>query len=71
MAKENILSEEALRKYEMQTKEGEGIVNLVVSGRMESFVAIPACFDNPIWGYGPWAIDMDGYYENFLQKYRR
>ena len=36
---------------------------------MESFCGLIACADKPIVGFGPWAMDEDGYKEEFLAKY--
>lgn len=63
------LGEEALRKYEVQTRGDTGVVALLIGGRMESFCGLIACVDKPIIGFGPWAEDNDGYVNDFLQKY--
>ena len=36
---------------------------------MESFCGLLACVDKPIVGFGPWAIDRDGYTSEFLRRY--
>lgn len=63
------LGEEALKKYEMQTKGDGSIKALLLGGRMESFCGLIACVDNPIIGFGPWAEDNSGYTAEFLKKY--
>ena len=63
------LSEEAIKKYERQTSGGGGIIRLLISGRTSSFTGIPAILDKPIVGHGPWALDYNGYAEQFLSKY--
>lgn len=63
------LGEKALKKYEVQTKGKTGIMALLMGGRMESFCGLLACVDKPIVGFGPWAIDYDGYQAEFLAKY--
>ena len=63
------LGEEALRKYETQTRGDAGIMALLIGGRMESFCGLIACVDKPIIGFGPWPEDRDGYINEFLQKY--
>ena len=63
------LGEEALKKYERQTKGDTSITALLLGGRMESFCGLIACVDKPIVGFGPWAIDNDGYVGEFLDKY--
>ena len=63
------LGEEALKKYEGQTKGDKSLMGLLLGGRMESFCGLIACVDKPIVGFGPWAEDRDGYAEEFLIKY--
>lgn len=63
------LGEDALRKYEQQTHGESGIVRLIVGGRAESFIGLLACRDKPIVGWGPWALDENGYTEEFMEKY--
>lgn len=64
------LGEESRQKYERQTSGGTGgIGRLILGGRAESFVGILACRDKPIVGWGPWAIDENGYAEEFITKY--
>lgn len=63
------LGEEALKKYEQQTQGDTSIMALLLGGRMESFCGLIACVDNPIIGFGPWAMDNDGYTGEFLEKY--
>ena len=40
-----------------------------MGGRLEFFVGLYANLQKPIIGYGPWALDQDGYYEDFLYKF--
>ena len=56
-------------KYENQTHGDKRIVSLLIGGRIDSFVGLFACFDKPIVGWGPWAADVNGYYDEFLSKY--
>lgn len=63
------LGEESQKKYEMQSKGEKSIVKLLLGGRMESFCGLIACVDKPIVGFGPWALDKNGYVETFLTKY--
>lgn len=63
------LGEEALQKYEHQTQGDTSIKKLLLGGRMESFCGLIACVDKPIIGFGPWAMDNDGYVSEFLSKY--
>ena len=64
-----ILGTDAQTKYEGQTKAGHGLLAMLMSGRKEFFMAIPAALDNPIWGYGPHAEDKNEYALRFLFKY--
>jgi hypothetical protein len=63
------LGEDALKKYEMQTQGDNSIKKLLLGGRMDSFCGFLACFDKPIVGFGPWAMDEAGYVSEFLAKY--
>ena len=63
------LGEEALAKYESQTQGDTSIKKLLLGGRMESFCGLIACVDKPIIGFGPWAMDTEGYVGEFLSKY--
>ena len=69
LARHEVFGAKFTEKYEHQTQEGRDIISLIVKGRAESFVGLWACVDKPIVGWGPWAMDVDGYYENFLRKY--
>ena len=68
-AEHNLLGEKARAKYEGQTKRGKDVLSVLMGGRGESFVGLFACIDNPFIGFGPWALDDKGYYEDFLAKY--
>ena len=63
------LTNEAREKYENQTKTGKGLLGLIMGGRSEFFVGLMAAIDQPIYGHGPWPLDHNGYYENFISKY--
>lgn len=63
------LGEDAQRKYEIQSKGDKSIMKLLLGGRMEAFCGLIACVDKPIVGFGPWALDKDGYVGEFLTKY--
>lgn len=63
------LGEDALKKYEQQTRGDTGIMALLLGGRMDSFCGLIACVDKPIVGFGPWARDEYGYTAEFLNKY--
>lgn len=63
------LGEQARAKYEHQTASGSGIVQLLVGGRADAFVGLLAIARSPIFGKGYWALDTEGYYEEFLAKY--
>lgn len=63
------MGEASREKYIAQTRGGTGVVQLLISGRLESFVGFLACVDNPIFGLGPWAQDDENYYTEFVAKY--
>lgn len=69
LAQSGALGENAVKKYELQTATGTGIINILMSGRMEFFCGLQACVDYPILGLGPRPIDRNGYVENYLRKY--
>lgn len=68
-ASHGMLGEEAQAKYEKQTRGGKGVLALLMGGRMEVFCGLLACIDRPIVGWGPWAEDVNGYVERFMEKY--
>ena len=68
-ATQGLLGEKALEKYEKQTRGNKSMMALLLGGRMESFCGLIACVDKPIIGFGPWAMDEDGYTGEFLRKY--
>ena len=68
-ARNGYLSEGARAKYEKQTRGDTGLVNLIVSGRIEPFIGLMAALDKPIIGRGLLAIDDKNYYYNFISKY--
>lgn len=70
-ASSGILGERALNKYEGQMKgrKSGGILTMLMAGRMEFFVGAYACLQKPFVGYGPWAVDREGLYENFVVRY--
>lgn len=63
------LGEQAQTKYEQQSKGGRGILALLMGGRGETFVGLFACLDRPLVGHGPWALDTNDYYVDYLVKY--
>lgn len=63
------LGEDARKKYEVQSKGDKSIIKLLLGGRMDSFCGFIACVDKPIVGFGPWALDKDGYVGEFFSKY--
>ena len=69
-ARQGFLGNNAQTKYESQTRGGTaGLLRLLMSGRKEFFIAIPAALDKPIFGHGPFAVDRKGYAVQFLSKY--
>ena len=63
------LGEAARTKYELQSRGEDSIGRLILGGRAEAFVGLLACRDKPIVGWGPWAVDTKGYFEEFMSKY--
>ena len=68
-AANGLLGEQARTKYERQTRGEKGVMRLLVGGRGASFIGLLACRDKPITGWGPWALDTEGYTEEFISKY--
>ncbi len=68
-AENGYLGEEARHKYEVQTDRGKGLLNLLMAGRKEFFIAASAIVDRPLVGFGPRAEDYKGYTEKFLRSY--
>ena len=69
-----LLNEKAQQKYEYQMKravaeKGFHPLKMLMAGRVEFFVGLYECIKSPIVGYGPWALDTEGIYEDFLRKY--
>lgn len=61
--------EKALAKYEAQSAGENSLGRLIMGGRAESFIGLLGCRDKPIVGWGPWAMDTQGYREEFMSKY--
>lgn len=68
-AQNGYLSEDAQRKYEKQSQQGDGFLSLLMHGRSGFFAAIPAALHRPILGYGASPRDTEGYMERFILKY--
>ncbi len=69
-AQQNWLAEGGREKYERQTQGGQGgIGRLILGGRGESLIGLLACRDKPIIGWGPWAVDQNGYAEEFIERF--
>ena len=68
-ASTGILGEQAQSKYEKQTRGGTDVLSLLMGGRGEFFIGFLAALDRPLLGFGPWALDTNGYVEDFLVKY--
>ena len=69
VAKSGMIGDYEASKYEMQTKSGEGILQILMSGRREFFIALKAALDKPIIGHGSLARDEGGYVLDFVTKY--
>lgn len=68
-ARNNYLGDKARQKYENQTKGSDSLGAIIMGGRMDSFCGLLAALDKPIIGFGPWAIDKNGYAQEFLFKF--
>lgn len=68
-AEHGYLSEYEEKKYRHQTDQGSGLINLLMNGRSEFFIDIIAAMDRPLFGHGSWALDYNGYADDFVMKY--
>ena len=68
-AKSGILGEEAQRKYVMQTRGSDSALSIIMGGRSDFFMGLVAALEHPIWGYGPWPVDKDGFAERFFYEH--
>ena len=68
-AKSGVLGESAQQKYVEQTRGNDSTLGLLMGGRSEVFIGLYAVLHQPIVGFGPWAVDWNGYEEEFRQKY--
>ena len=68
-AESGTLGEEAQNKLETQARGKKDMLSLLMGGRLPVFIGGYACLQNPIWGYGPWALDQKGITAEFMQKY--
>lgn len=68
-ASRGLLGEKSQLKYERQVLGKKTPLQVLMSGRSEFFVGLFACLKRPIVGYGPWPIDTNGIYEEWLKKY--
>lgn len=64
MAKNGILGEWAQYKYELQSSNNNDIV---LGSRMITFEGLYIILKDPIWGYGPYAVDKNGYAQEFAR----
>lgn len=63
------MGEVAYAKYLAQSKMGDSALKILISGRKEFFISLPACIEHPILGLGPRPMDEEGYVERFLSEY--
>lgn len=71
-AKQGLLGENAKIKYEKQvlnSGRGEGILAIIMGGRLEFFIGATACLKHPLLGCGPHAEDKEGLINYFFSKY--
>ena len=71
LGKYGLLNEKQMARYEGQTEGGTktSALSLLMHGRVEFFCGAYAAVKRPIVGYGPWPVDEDGLYLEFLSKY--
>lgn len=71
LAENGYLNERAARKYEgqMMGRSKKDLVGMLLGGRTEFFGGIYAAAKNPLVGYGPWAVDTEGIYRDFVARY--
>lgn len=71
LGKHGLLNEKQMARYETQTEGGTqtSALSLLMHGRVEFFCGAYAAIQKPFCGYGPWPIDHDGLYVEFLSKY--
>jgi hypothetical protein len=63
------MGDQALGKYEAQTKTGSSAWSLLLAGRGSTFAGFFAALDKPFLGHGSKALDTAGYYQAFVDKY--
>ena len=68
-ASSGALGESAQAKLEGQTRGKTDMLSVLMGGRLPVFVGGYACLKRPVTGYGPWAIDNDDIYADFMRKY--
>lgn len=71
-AKRGLLGEAAQTKYEAQVLSkgrGEGVLAMIMGGRLEFFIGATACMKHPILGCGSHAEDKEGLVDYFFTKY--
>lgn len=64
-ASKGILGELAYNKYQMQKNTEAGLA----SGRLDFVISWHLITENPIWGYGSYALDKDGYKNRYLERH--
>lgn len=69
LVRSGALGEQAISKYERQTRSGSGLLDFVRSGRAEFFIGLTAIIENPILGYGVIPIDDNGYVEKYFAEH--
>lgn len=71
LGKNGMLNEHQQQKFFQQTHGGTrtGTLQLLMAGRVEVFCGLYAMCKKPIVGYGPWAVDKDRLYFDFMEKY--
>ena len=71
LGRNGLLNDKQMVRYEEQTEGGTktDTLSLLMHGRVEFFCGLYAAIQRPIWGYGPWPVDEENLYLEFLGKY--
>lgn len=69
MASSGYMGESEQRKYELQTRESDSTLAMLMAGRVEFFVGVVAASRRPIVGRGSWALDSDNIFLEYMSKY--
>lgn len=69
LAESGALGEKALAKYLRQTRDGQGVLDFLRSGRSEFFIGLSAIVDRPLMGFGAVPVDDKEYVLTYVSKH--